>query len=155
RAQDDELLPYDLEATLIHAERLHAAGILTNDELEQLEVRLSLIAISDIETQDEDVHSAIERLLGDLGRKIHPGRSLNDHRGPLAQRPGRGGVPSVRRGRVRGDDLPAWNARRGRAGARRDGGSDADARLHAPAACDTGHARTSLACVGRDARTRP
>ena len=78
RAQDDELLPYDLEATLIHAERLHAAGILTSEELEQLEVRLSLIAISDIEKQDEDVHSAIERLLGNLGRKIHAGRSRND-----------------------------------------------------------------------------
>ena len=27
---------------------------------------------------DEDVHSAIERLLGDVGRKIHAGRSRND-----------------------------------------------------------------------------
>ena len=32
----------------------------------------------DLEPDDEDVHSAIERLLGDVGRKIHAGRSRND-----------------------------------------------------------------------------
>jgi argininosuccinate lyase len=32
-AEDAELLPYDLQATLLHAERLHAAGILDDDEL--------------------------------------------------------------------------------------------------------------------------
>src|SRR4029077_3720535 len=30
RAQDDELLPYDIEGTLLHAHRLHAAGLLTD-----------------------------------------------------------------------------------------------------------------------------
>ena len=30
------------------------------------------------EPEDEDVHSAIERQLGDVGRKIHAGRSRND-----------------------------------------------------------------------------
>jgi argininosuccinate lyase len=78
RVQDDELLTYDLEATYMHAERLHAAGLLTDDELDQLEERLSLISIADIDKADEDVHSAIERLLGDIGRKIHAGRSRND-----------------------------------------------------------------------------
>jgi argininosuccinate lyase len=33
RAKDDELLPYDLAGTLIHARRLEAAGILSGDEL--------------------------------------------------------------------------------------------------------------------------
>ncbi len=78
RAQDDELLPYDLEGTAIHARRLEAAGLLTAAELEQLEDRLAAITVEDLDESDEDVHSAIERLLGDLGRKIHAGRSRND-----------------------------------------------------------------------------
>ena len=78
RAQDDELLPYDVEATLLHAQRLQAAGILTSDELREVEERLGAIGVDDIDSADEDVHSAIERLLGDVGRKIHAGRSRND-----------------------------------------------------------------------------
>ena len=78
RAQDDELLPYDLEGTAIHARRLQAAGLLSAGELTELEDRLAEITLGDLEEADEDVHSAIERLLGDLGRKIHAGRSRND-----------------------------------------------------------------------------
>jgi len=78
RAQDDELLPYDLAGTLLHAQRLEAAGILSADELREVESRLASIGVDDLESADEDVHSAIERLLGDLGRKIHAGRSRND-----------------------------------------------------------------------------
>ena len=78
RAQDDELLPYDLEGSLIHARRLEAAGILSPDELHEVEERLASITIDDLEDSDEDVHSAIERLLGPVGRKIHAGRSRND-----------------------------------------------------------------------------
>jgi argininosuccinate lyase len=78
RAHDDELLPYDLEGTLLHAQRLHAAGLLTDDELYGVEARVAAIGPSDLEPVDEDVHSAIERLLGDVGRKIHAGRSRND-----------------------------------------------------------------------------
>ena len=78
RAQDDELLPYDIEGTLIHARRLEAAGLLNVDELREVEERLAAITIDDLEEADEDVHSAIERLLGDVGRKIHAGRSRND-----------------------------------------------------------------------------
>jgi argininosuccinate lyase len=78
RAQDDDLLPYDLEGTAIHARRLQAAGLLSAEELVQLENRLASITVDDLEEADEDVHSAIERLLGDLGRKIHAGRSRND-----------------------------------------------------------------------------
>jgi argininosuccinate lyase len=79
RAEDAELLPYDCEATVMHARRLHAAGLLDDSELADAEERLAAIAAGGgIEAGDEDVHSAIERLLGDVGRKIHAGRSRND-----------------------------------------------------------------------------
>ena len=78
RAQDDELLAYDIEGTIIHAHRLHSAGFLSADELREVEERLASVTIADVEDGDEDVHSAIERLLGDVGRKIHAGRSRND-----------------------------------------------------------------------------
>src|SRR4051794_3016819 len=76
RADDAELLPYDLRATLLHAQRLHAAGILDAAELAEVAERLA--AIDEIDEIDEDVHSSIERQLGDVGRKIHAGRSRND-----------------------------------------------------------------------------
>lgn len=76
RADDAELLPYDVQATLLHAERLHAAAILDEDELAEVRERLAEIGPPDPE--DEDVHSAIERQLGEVGRKIHAGRSRND-----------------------------------------------------------------------------
>jgi argininosuccinate lyase len=78
RTEDAELLPYDLLGTAQHADRLHAAGILDADELAEVKERLAAITADDLEPTDEDVHSAIERLLGPLGRKIHAGRSRND-----------------------------------------------------------------------------
>jgi argininosuccinate lyase len=80
RADDSELLPYDCEGTRLHARRLHAAGILTHDELEQVEKGLDRIReegaafLGDF----EDVHTAIEQALGPVGRRIHAGRSRND-----------------------------------------------------------------------------
>jgi len=76
RGDDAELLPYDAAATLEHAQRLHAAGILDADELADVEAKLDVLEPPGAE--DEDVHSAIERQLGDVGRKIHAGRSRND-----------------------------------------------------------------------------
>ena len=76
RADDAELLPYDLEATLLHARRLHAAGILDDDEL--ADVTAKVATIEELDVADEDVHSSIERQLGEVGRKIHAGRSRND-----------------------------------------------------------------------------
>jgi argininosuccinate lyase len=80
RADDAELLPYDCEATAVHARRLHAAGLLDDAELAEAESKLAEIARGSepLTPEDEDVHSAIERLLGDVGRKIHAGRSRND-----------------------------------------------------------------------------
>ena len=76
RGDDAELLPYDCAATLEHARRLHAAGLLDDDELAEVETRLA--EVEPPGPEDEDVHSAIERQLGDVGRKIHAGRSRND-----------------------------------------------------------------------------
>jgi argininosuccinate lyase len=76
RGDDAELLPYDCAATLEHARRLHVAGFLDGDELAEVEATLD--AIEPAGPEDEDVHSAIERQLGEVGRKIHAGRSRND-----------------------------------------------------------------------------
>jgi len=78
KSEDGELLPYDVEGTRLHAARLHAAGLLDDDELAEANARLDEITPADLDPTDEDVHSAIERLLGPVGRKIHAGRSRND-----------------------------------------------------------------------------
>jgi argininosuccinate lyase len=78
KADDAELLPYDIAATRTHAGRLHAAGLLTDEELAEVSERLAVITPEDLDPSDEDVHSALERLLGPVGRKIHAGRSRND-----------------------------------------------------------------------------
>jgi argininosuccinate lyase len=75
QADDAELLPYDCRATLVHAQRLASAGLLSGSELEHAERVLSEL---EYEAGDEDVHSLIERRLGEVGRKIHAGRSRND-----------------------------------------------------------------------------
>jgi argininosuccinate lyase len=79
RADDEELLRYDCEATVLHAQRLHAAGLLDDAELADVKRTLRVLAEVGLHGgDDEDVHSAIERLLGEVGRKIHAGRSRND-----------------------------------------------------------------------------
>jgi argininosuccinate lyase len=76
KADDAALLPYDITGTLLHAERLHAAGIL--DDAELADVRETLAQLDAVDPAAEDVHSFIEAELGDVGRKIHAGRSRND-----------------------------------------------------------------------------
>ncbi len=80
RAEDTELLPYDCEATAEHARRLHAAGLLTDEQVSEVESRLAEIAQDPaaIEAATRTCTRAIERLLGDVGRRIHAGRSRND-----------------------------------------------------------------------------
>jgi argininosuccinate lyase len=75
RVDDLALLPYDLEGTLLHARRLHTAGILSDEELAEAKETLERIGPEDVESGDEDVHTTIERL---LGPKIGAGRSRND-----------------------------------------------------------------------------
>jgi argininosuccinate lyase len=75
RADDVELFFHDVEGTRLHARRLAAAGVLTDDELHTVERRLDGLSW---EPGHEDVHTAIEVGLGELGRKIQAGRSRND-----------------------------------------------------------------------------
>jgi argininosuccinate lyase len=75
QADDAELLPYDCRATLLHAQRLHAAGLLSAEELEEVAELLEQV---EYEPGEEDVHTLIERRLGEVGRRIHAGRSRND-----------------------------------------------------------------------------
>lgn len=85
---DRELMQFDLEASAAHVRGLEQAGILSAEEAGRLLDGLQTIAI---EIQDgnlvldnryEDGHSAIEswltEMLGDIGGKIHTGRSRND-----------------------------------------------------------------------------
>jgi argininosuccinate lyase len=81
---DKELLYYDCKGSIAHARTLEKSGILTVEEREKLVEALEEIQKNglEIKKEDEDVHTAIENYLieklGDLGRKIHTGRSRND-----------------------------------------------------------------------------
>jgi argininosuccinate lyase len=75
QVDDAELLRYDCRASADHARRLFGAGLLSSNELDET---LRLLRELAYEPGDEDVHTLIERGLGDLGRKIHAGRSRND-----------------------------------------------------------------------------
>lgn len=88
REMDLYLAPYDILGSLAHIKMLESIGLLTGDELNTLSTELNNIykkAIAGefiIEDGVEDVHSQVElmltRKLGDIGKKIHSGRSRND-----------------------------------------------------------------------------
>jgi argininosuccinate lyase len=85
---DQRLVPYDIKGSIAHAMALEKAGVLTAEEKAHLEKALKDIQIVwergefTIRIEDEDMHTAIEnqltKELGDLGKKIHAGRSRND-----------------------------------------------------------------------------
>jgi argininosuccinate lyase len=86
---DWRLVPYDLAGSRAHARALHAAGLLTDADLETLDAALARLgeryAAGTLhpEASDEDVHGALERLLLDeagaaVGGKLRAGRSRND-----------------------------------------------------------------------------
>lgn len=88
REMDLYLAKYDILGSMAHVTMLESVGLLTSDEKEILlkEMR-SVYAIAQsgdfvIEEGVEDVHSQVElmltRTLGDIGKKIHSGRSRND-----------------------------------------------------------------------------
>ncbi|MGH2672217.1 MAG: argininosuccinate lyase [Actinomycetota bacterium] len=87
-AFDVRLASQDVEVSIAHARSLEDAGLLGADEAAQLEKTLRDVGdeISagtfEFHPADEDVHSAIERAvtdrLGDVGAKLHAGRSRND-----------------------------------------------------------------------------
>lgn len=88
REMDLYLAKYDVLGSMAHITMLESIGLLTKEELNVLLAELrNIYAIADrgefiIEEGIEDVHSQVElmltRRLGDMGKKIHSGRSRND-----------------------------------------------------------------------------
>ena len=88
REMDLYLAKYDVIGSMAHITMLESIGLLSADELTQLLAELKEIyAVCErgefvIEEGIEDVHSQVElmltRRLGDMGKKIHSGRSRND-----------------------------------------------------------------------------
>lgn len=88
RELDLRLARYDVQGSMAHIRMLESIGLLKSDELEVLLKALGEIAEViergefRIEEGVEDVHSQVEFMLtaklGDIGKKIHSGRSRND-----------------------------------------------------------------------------
>ncbi len=88
REMDLFLAPYDVLGSIAHIRMLESVGLLHSEELNALEAELKIIfQIAEngefvIEEGVEDVHSQVELMLtqklGDVGKKIHSGRSRND-----------------------------------------------------------------------------
>lgn len=88
REMDLFLAPYDVLGSIAHIRMLESVGLLHSEELNALEPELKIIfQIAEngefvIEEGVEDVHSQVELMLtqklGDVGKKIHSGRSRND-----------------------------------------------------------------------------
>ncbi len=88
REMDLYLAKHDVLGSMAHITMLESIGLLTKEELAQLLAELKRIYVSAengqfvIEEGVEDVHSQVEllltRSLGDVGKKIHSGRSRND-----------------------------------------------------------------------------
>ncbi|PJZ85914.1 argininosuccinate lyase [Leptospira harrisiae] len=85
---DKELYAHDIEGSISHSRMLKRIGILS--ESEQRKIETGLIQIKkeidsgkfEFKIENEDIHMSIEsrltELLGDLGKKLHTGRSRND-----------------------------------------------------------------------------
>ena len=88
REMDMYLAKYDVLGSMAHITMLESIGLLGKDELDRLLAELKGIYATceggefAIEDGVEDVHSQVElmltRRLGDMGKKIHSGRSRND-----------------------------------------------------------------------------
>lgn len=88
REMDLYLAKYDVLGSMAHITMLESIGLLAKEELTVLLAELkNIYAVADrgefvIEEGVEDVHSQVElmltRRLGDIGKKIHSGRSRND-----------------------------------------------------------------------------
>jgi argininosuccinate lyase len=85
---DWRLAPYDIDQSQAHARALCEIGVLSEDELERISEGLERVRARigahgfSFEESDEDIHMAVERLLGEeigpLAGKLHTGRSRND-----------------------------------------------------------------------------
>ena len=88
RVLDLRLARYDVSGSRAHISMLCSIGLLTKEEWRTLDAALADIAASVedgsfvLEPDVEDIHSQVEllltRRLGDVGKKIHSGRSRND-----------------------------------------------------------------------------
>ena len=88
RILDMRLAKYDVQGSMAHIKMLESIGLLTSEELETLTSGLEEIlgeiqaGTFILEDDIEDIHSQVEllltRRLGDIGKKIHSGRSRND-----------------------------------------------------------------------------
>lgn len=88
REMDIYLAAFDVIGSLAHIEMLESVGLLTKDELTQLQKELKAIYKQiqnrkfTLQDNVEDIHSQVELLLteklGDTGKKIHSARSRND-----------------------------------------------------------------------------
>ena len=78
------LAPYDVLGSMAHATMLESIGLLSKQDLSELLSGLKRIYADiqqgkfEIEEGVEDIHSQVEMLLGDVGKKLHSGRSRND-----------------------------------------------------------------------------
>ncbi|HYO15307.1 MAG TPA: argininosuccinate lyase [Thermoanaerobaculia bacterium] len=87
-ALDARLVPYDVRASIAHAEMLHETGLLAPEDVEAIRQGLEDLAREHaagewtISLDDEDVHTALETRLtartGEAGARVHLGRSRND-----------------------------------------------------------------------------
>lgn len=85
---DARLVPYDVRASIAHAEMLSEAGLLAEKDLAAIRRGLEELAWEhgvgewSISLDDEDVHTALETRLteriGEAGARLHLGRSRND-----------------------------------------------------------------------------
>jgi argininosuccinate lyase len=85
---DWRLAPYDIDQSQAHARGLCEIGVLDDAELEQIDAGLERVRARmgehgfQFSDADEDIHMAVERLLGEeigpLAGKLHTGRSRND-----------------------------------------------------------------------------
>lgn len=85
---DQRLFLADIEGSTAHAKMLGKQGVISDDDAEQIVDALAAIAEEfhqgtfELDTACEDVHMNIEQALinkiGDVGRKLHTGRSRND-----------------------------------------------------------------------------
>ncbi len=85
---DQKLLKFDVQGSLAHAKMLFKIGILSKKELEKTEKALKEIlglhraGKFNLEMGDEDIHTKIENYItekyGEVGQKLHTGRSRND-----------------------------------------------------------------------------
>jgi argininosuccinate lyase len=88
KAMDMFLAPFDVQGSLAHITMLESIGLLTKDEFNILSAELKRIykeiegGSFSLEEGVEDIHSQVELLLthrlGEVGKKIHSGRSRND-----------------------------------------------------------------------------